>query len=69
MRKDTGPSAKTTQTPPPLSGSESLSAAEDAIRVRAYELFLERNCEPGHEHDDWFRAESELRQRQPQGRP
>jgi hypothetical protein len=69
MRKSTDLSAKATQTPPPLSGSESLGAAEDEIRVRAYELFLERNCEPDHAHDDWFRAESELRQRQPQGRP
>lgn len=69
MRKHTDPSAKTTQTPAPVSGSQSPGAAEEEIRVRAYELFLERNCESGHAHDDWFRAESELRQRQPQGRP
>ena len=69
MTKDTDPSAKTTQTPPPLSGSESLGAADDEIRARAYELYLERNCEPGHAQDDWFRAESELRQRGPKGKP
>ncbi|MCA1792232.1 MAG: DUF2934 domain-containing protein, partial [Thioalkalivibrio sp.] len=52
MRKDTHPSTKTTQTPLPVSGSESLGASEEEIRVRAYELFLGRNCEPGHAHDD-----------------
>ena len=69
MRKSTAPSAKTTQTPPSVREPESSGAPEDEIRARAYELFLERNCEPGHAHDDWFRAESELRQRRPKGRP
>ena len=69
MRKDTDPSAKTIQTPAPVSGSQSLGATEDEIRARAYELYLERNCEPGHAQDDWFRAESELRQRGPKGKP
>ncbi len=31
-----------------------------AIAARAYELFCARGCEPGHDLDDWLRAESEL---------
>ncbi len=56
-------STKITQTAPLESGPESVRAAEDEIRTRAYELFLEGNCEPGHADDDWFRAESEIRKR------
>lgn len=33
---------------------------EEKIRIRAYELYLSRNCEPGHAEEDWFRAESEV---------
>jgi len=33
----------------------------DAIATRAYELFLARGSEPGHEMDDWLRAEAELK--------
>ena len=32
----------------------------DAIARRAYELFLARGSEPGHEMDDWLQAEAEL---------
>ena len=63
MKKDTKPSAKATQTTPLESGPESLRAEEDEIRTRAFEMFLERNCEPGHTDDDWLRAESEVRKR------
>lgn len=31
-----------------------------AITRRAYELFELRNCEHGHDWEDWFQAESEL---------
>lgn len=37
------------------------SANEEAIRTRAYYLFLERGARTGHELDDWLRAESEIR--------
>lgn len=43
---------KEESTPPP--------AREDRIRVRAYELYEQRNREPGHAEDDWFRAEAEV---------
>jgi hypothetical protein len=31
------------------------------IEQRAYELYLDRGSDPGHEFDDWLRAERELR--------
>lgn len=33
---------------------------EEEIRRRAYELYEQRGCMPGHEHDDWFVAEREV---------
>jgi Protein of unknown function (DUF2934) len=63
MRNDTKRPTNTTPIVPLESGPESLRAEEDEIRIRAYELFLERNCELGHADDDWFRAESEIRKR------
>lgn len=33
---------------------------EDAIRVRAYQFYVERGGAPGDPHADWLRAESEL---------
>jgi hypothetical protein len=36
------------------------SANEEAIRTRAYYLFLERGARAGHELDVWVRAESEV---------
>jgi Protein of unknown function (DUF2934) len=33
---------------------------EDEIRRRAYELFEERGCIAGDEHEDWLRAEREV---------
>ena len=35
-------------------------ASPDAVAVRAFELFQERGREPGHDVDDWLRAEQEL---------
>ena len=35
-------------------------ATHDEIARRAYQLFEERGREPGHEWEDWFRAEREL---------
>lgn len=34
---------------------------EDQIRRRAYELYEERGRTPGHENEDWLRAEREIR--------
>jgi hypothetical protein len=35
-------------------------ARDEEIRRRAYEIYLERGEEPGHELDDWFQAKREL---------
>jgi hypothetical protein len=34
------------------------------IRERAYQFYLERGNTPGHENEDWLRAESEILARQ-----
>ena len=36
---------------------------EQAIRQRAYELYIERGMVPGHDLEDWLKAEAELVQR------
>jgi hypothetical protein len=37
---------------------------EEQIRRRAYELYEQRGRTPGFEHEDWLRAEHEIRARQ-----
>jgi hypothetical protein len=32
----------------------------EKIRIRAYEIYIDRGGEPGHDLDDWLRAEQEL---------
>jgi len=34
---------------------------EEVIRARAYELFEQRGRTHGHAHEDWLRAEAEVR--------
>ena len=36
---------------------------EAEIRRRAFELYMERGCTPGHESEDWLVAEREIRSR------
>ena len=36
------------------------SSLEEEIRRRAYEIYLGRGEEPGHEIEDWLQAEREL---------
>jgi hypothetical protein len=43
--------------------------AEERIRRRAYELYLERGGAPGEEMEDWLRAEREIRDQSGSGRP
>ena len=38
----------------------SANVTEDDIARRAYELYLARDCEDGHDVDDWLQAEQEL---------
>ena len=37
-----------------------VAGRDDQIRGRAYELYLARGAQPGHELEDWLRAEREL---------
>ena len=46
----------------PVNGSP--ADLETKIRERAYELYLERGSMPGFEHEDWLRAEREVRAHQ-----
>ena len=41
-----------------LADMGSLESTEEVIRQRAYELFEQRGCEPGHDLDDWLQAET-----------
>lgn len=36
------------------------SARHEEIRIRAYEIYIERCGQPGHDRDDWLQAEREL---------
>jgi hypothetical protein len=43
--------------------AETTSPTLEDIARRAYEIFLARGGEPGHETEDWLQAEKELRTR------
>ena len=60
-------STNTTPSPELNEGSEAPLAQgsldrEQAIREAAYACFEARGCEPGHELDDWLRAEALVQQ-------
>ena len=46
--------------------SRSNTPSCEEIRLRAYEIYLERGSLPGNELDDWLQAEHELDGRAPQ---
>lgn len=52
--------AKGSEGKPQLVGSKLLDN-NDQIRIRAYALYEERGRASGHELDDWFRAEGEVK--------
>ena len=46
----------------PRTKAKSLQVGmEDIIRLRAYEIYLERGATPGNPHEDWDVAEREVR--------
>lgn len=53
-------------------GKQSLSVVpsshvdEEVVSKRAYELYVDRGMEDGHDLEDWFRAEEELASRRSQ---
>ena len=56
-------SARTKKTAAAGKGNAIPINLEDEIRRRAYELYAERGFSSGHEHEDWLRAEREVKQR------
>jgi hypothetical protein len=44
----------------PLSAMPDSRTDEETIRKRAYELYVDRGMEDGHDLEDWCRAEEEL---------
>jgi DUF2934 family protein len=46
----------------PRAMSKSMQVSiEDVIRLRAYEIYLQRGATPGNPHEDWNVAEREVR--------
>jgi hypothetical protein len=43
-----------------VSASAADSPRLEEIRIRAYEIYIERGGQPGHDLDDWLQAEREL---------
>lgn len=60
-KSSTKSSAKSTPSLQLVSARANPMPSDEAIRLRAYELFCSRGGEPGHEVDDWLQAEQELR--------
>jgi hypothetical protein len=56
----TGPHATATQVAETGETSVRNAARDEEIRRRAYEIYLQRGEQPGHELDDWLQAEREL---------
>ncbi len=42
-------------------GNAAVADLEGAIRLRAYELYVQRGCQDGYAQDDWLQAEAEVR--------
>jgi hypothetical protein len=45
---------------PPTTAASDPQGVEHQIRQRAYELYVERGSEDGHELENWLRAEQEI---------
>ncbi len=45
----------------PKPTGQPVTAGTDNVARRAYQLYLARGCEHGHDIDDWLQAEHELR--------
>ncbi len=46
---------------PAMAAKPTLSDVQEAIRLRAYEIYLQRAGQPGNPHEDWAVAEREIR--------
>jgi hypothetical protein len=63
--RSTGPQATNTQAAETGEASVGNAARDEDIRRRAYEIYLGRGEQPGHELDDWLQAELELEEGMP----
>jgi len=54
-----------TTSPELAQGSQAAPAIEEKIRVRAYEIYLQRGGNGGSPEQDWLRAKSEICGEQP----
>ena len=52
---------RTASRPPTAPPSGPAQVTEDDIARRAYDRYLARGCEDGHDLEDWFYAEQEVR--------
>lgn len=43
------------------SRTQPATIADSDVALRAYDFYLARGCEHGHDVEDWLRAEGELR--------
>lgn len=43
-----------------MPNNKSMVPSEDQIRERAYEIYLARGCEDGHDLEDWVEAERQF---------
>jgi ABC-type tungstate transport system permease subunit len=46
--------------PAPAASAAQVQASQDRIRERAFEIFEKRGSKPGHDLQDWFRAERQV---------
>jgi hypothetical protein len=61
-RTKTGKNVPTTAERAPKS-RRPVTVTDDDIARRAYDLYVARGCEDGHDMDDWAQAERELRKK------
>jgi len=59
--ESTGPQSIPTLATETGQSSMGNTTREEKIRLRAYEIYLERGQQPGGELDDWLQAERELK--------
>ncbi|MDR3771773.1 MAG: DUF2934 domain-containing protein [Terracidiphilus sp.] len=52
--------AKAKSSPANKSAAPEISASHDSIRERAFQIYENRGSEPGHDTQDWLRAEIQL---------
>jgi hypothetical protein len=61
INQGTGSTAENKKNPPAhLPKGLEQAGLEEEIRIRAYEIYVERGCQHGKHQEDWSRAEIEI---------